>query len=534
MLHALGTFQTCVPLPILPRKPLATYHYLISILATQSKMSTSKGSSSSSSSQQPQQRKRGNAGNFSQTLDAMESQPVKTTPGSNNAPNNTVPSPPKASPARPPPANRTSQRASPGPVRPNPTMVNKPTATSSVLKGNSGHNSTTTTTTTTTPLKQPPTVQQENSNLKQQLDALKRKMLLMQRQMKQHGIPVDISLTNHNKMEKDHQSVSADDDQETVEPMLDLDSHQSAKGLKHRGVKGNITPRLNQPTSGGTVKQPLRHTTIELTPTNTKSESFSSLEDLEDEVLKQPHLPGSEQKVASVDEDDLDDTDHVRQQQERRLLSEPDGIMEEPGGSTPTEDEEFWECVSDRASWLVGLMVFQSFSSFILARNEALLQQHAVIVRFLTMLVGAGGNAGNQACVRVIRGLAVGTISDGNTPTYLRKEFAMGLALSIILGVSGCIRTAVFMTPLLETIAITASLFMIVAISIVLGALLPLGMKRLGIDPAHSSTTIQVVMDITGVTITVWMSALILNSGWFGISDEQILEDIVNSTEFLK
>lgn len=86
----------------------------------------------------------------------------------------------------------------------------------------------------------------------------------------------------------------------------------------------------------------------------------------------------------------------------------------------------------------------------------------------------------------------------------------MGLTLSIILGTAGCIRAAVFLTPFKETVAITSSLFMIVVISIVLGAMMPLAMKRIGIDPAHSSTTIQVVMDILGVSITVWTSTLIL------------------------
>ena len=42
----------------------------------------------------------------------------------------------------------------------------------------------------------------------------------------------------------------------------------------------------------------------------------------------------------------------------------------------------------------------QSCSGFILARNELLLEAHPVIIYFLTMLVGAGGNAGNQASVR--------------------------------------------------------------------------------------------------------------------------------------
>jgi Mg/Co/Ni transporter MgtE len=56
---------------------------------------------------------------------------------------------------------------------------------------------------------------------------------------------------------------------------------------------------------------------------------------------------------------------------------------------------------------------------------------------------------------------------------------------------------------------------MIVIISIILGALMPLGMKKVGIDPAHSSTTIQVVMDILGVSITVWISSLVLDSGFY-------------------
>ena len=70
-------------------------------------------------------------------------------------------------------------------------------------------------------------------------------------------------------------------------------------------------------------------------------------------------------------------------------------------GSCPLEpDISFKDALKDRAKWLVGLLALQSMSGFILARNELLLQTHPVIVYFLTMLVGAGGNAGNQAAVR--------------------------------------------------------------------------------------------------------------------------------------
>ena len=60
----------------------------------------------------------------------------------------------------------------------------------------------------------------------------------------------------------------------------------------------------------------------------------------------------------------------------------------------------FQDAVRSRAYWLVGLLAAQSCSGFILAKNEELLHEHPQIVFFLTMLIGAGGNAGNQASVR--------------------------------------------------------------------------------------------------------------------------------------
>ena len=95
---------------------------------------------------------------------------------------------------------------------------------------------------------------------------------------------------------------------------------------------------------------------------------------------------------------------------------------------------------------------------------------------------------------------------------FLLKEFAVGFFLSVILGIAGWIRAAVFATPFYESMAITSSLFLIVLVSVILGATFPLAMRFVGIDPAHSSTTIQVLMDILGVTITVGVSSLVLGS----------------------
>ena len=112
----------------------------------------------------------------------------------------------------------------------------------------------------------------------------------------------------------------------------------------------------------------------------------------------------------------------------------------------------------------------------------------------------------------VIRGLALGTLNDDTQRQFLNREFKMALALSGVLSVAGFLRAIIFRTPLAEAIAITAALTVIVMTSVCLGAVLPLLLKRLGVDPAHSSTTIQVIMDILGVVLTVVVATTLLDS----------------------
>lgn len=67
----------------------------------------------------------------------------------------------------------------------------------------------------------------------------------------------------------------------------------------------------------------------------------------------------------------------------------------------------------------------------------------------------------------------------------------MATALSIILSVAGFSRAIFFKTALPEALAVTTALSIIVFSSICLGAILPIFLEWIGVDPAHSSTTIQ-------------------------------------------
>jgi hypothetical protein len=109
------------------------------------------------------------------------------------------------------------------------------------------------------------------------------------------------------------------------------------------------------------------------------------------------------------DSNDFSDMESPKPSYDDKFTSIEANLNATEGGRTTKETKDILEegmasgfraMITDRAGWLVGLLVLQSMSSFIIQRNESMLQNHLVIVRFLTMLVGAGGNAGNQASVR--------------------------------------------------------------------------------------------------------------------------------------
>ena len=178
------------------------------------------------------------------------------------------------------------------------------------------------------------------------------------------------------------------------------------------------------------------------------------------------------------------------------------GLLGARQAQQPLELQPFLPRLQKRVTLLVGLLVFQSCSSFILSSYEQLLTQHTVVVFFLTMLVGAGGNAGNQATVLVIRGLATGEITAKTHWRYVVSEARMAIAIALLMVGAGIVRVKAFGYSTTDAVAIGTSLFCIVLSSVVIGAVLPMLLNYVGLDPAHAGATIQVVMDLAGVMIT--------------------------------
>ena len=174
--------------------------------------------------------------------------------------------------------------------------------------------------------------------------------------------------------------------------------------------------------------------------------------------------------------------------------------------------------VWQRLSVLVMLLLLQSTSQFVMEAYESLISANIIIPLFLTMLVGAGGNAGNQAAVHSITGLVTGEYKVGHMMQLLRKELIAGLVSSSCLFCIAFVRVYIYYsgedvqpTPVFTTVfSISLSLFVIVLTSVVLGSMLPFLLASMKINVEHAAPMIQVLMDILGVCISCFTCSLFL------------------------
>jgi magnesium transporter len=156
----------------------------------------------------------------------------------------------------------------------------------------------------------------------------------------------------------------------------------------------------------------------------------------------------------------------------------------------------------ERSKWLIGLLLLQSVSSVIMKRYDDMLSQHVIISLFLTMLIGTGGNAGNQSATLVIRGLATGEIPNNKQWALFWREFSLGTLIAALLSAVSFLRVWTMHSDWGAALAISTSLFCIVLASMALGTLIPLTLNRLKIDPAHSAAPfLATLMDVIGIVI---------------------------------
>ncbi|NML67075.1 magnesium transporter [Hymenobacter sp. RP-2-7] len=212
----------------------------------------------------------------------------------------------------------------------------------------------------------------------------------------------------------------------------------------------------------------------------------------------------------------LDDILSIREEEDTEDIQKFGGseALEEPYLTMP-----LLRLVQKRAGWLVVLFLGELLTASAMQFFEGELQKAIVLVQFIPLIISSGGNSGSQATSLIIRAMALGEFTLSEWWVVLRRELTGGLLLGIILGAVGFGRIAIWqsITPiygphwLLVASTVGVALVGIVLWGSISGSMLPLILKKLGLDPATSSAPfVATLVDVTGLIIYFTVALVLL------------------------
>ncbi len=171
----------------------------------------------------------------------------------------------------------------------------------------------------------------------------------------------------------------------------------------------------------------------------------------------------------------------------------------------------FWTFIRKRLVWLVVLFVGEFFTATALRSYEHIIAAVATLSFYVPLLISTGGNSGSQSASLIIRSLATGEVQVSDWPRIMWRELGQGLVMGLALGGIGAVRVLVWGDGALFALTIFITLIGIVLGGCVVGALCPLLLRRLGLDPATSSAPfIASLVDVLGIVIYFNVAAFLL------------------------
>jgi magnesium transporter len=172
-----------------------------------------------------------------------------------------------------------------------------------------------------------------------------------------------------------------------------------------------------------------------------------------------------------------------------------------------------------RIVWLLILFVGETLTIAAMSSFQKTLEQVLVLSTFIPLIISSGGNSGSQAATLIIQAMALGEVEIKDWWRIASREIISGLLMGFTLGLLGFFIIygghelfGLFGEHYIRIgLAIGAAVIGVVLWGTIMGSMLPLLLKRLGADPAASSTPfIATLVDVTGLLIYFGTAFLLL------------------------
>jgi magnesium transporter len=200
------------------------------------------------------------------------------------------------------------------------------------------------------------------------------------------------------------------------------------------------------------------------------------------------------------------------------LVQEQTEDVQKIGGIEPLDvpyfQTSFLSFIRKRGVWLVVLFIEEFFTQTAMRHYDYVLDAIKGATYYVPLLISTGGNSGGQSSSLIIRGLAVGEIKKGDWWRIFIRELGMGVVLGAMLGFIGMLRVLMYKDQSFKfALTIGLTLVAIVMTGCTVGSMLPLVLKRFGVDPATSSAPfIASLVDVLGIIVFVHVAKVVMAS----------------------
>ena len=175
-------------------------------------------------------------------------------------------------------------------------------------------------------------------------------------------------------------------------------------------------------------------------------------------------------------------------------------------------DISVFKHVKNRLPWLLFMTVMLMITGMLIAQFEKVLSQVIILVAYLPLLMGTGGNTGTQAATLFIRGLSVDEIDLKDVFKVIWKELRVSIILGLILSAFNFAKIMIIdQQPISIALTVALSMVVVIVFAKLLGGMLPMAAKKIGVDPALMATPmISSLTDMVSSCIYLFTASLIL------------------------
>ena len=170
--------------------------------------------------------------------------------------------------------------------------------------------------------------------------------------------------------------------------------------------------------------------------------------------------------------------------------------------------------IRNRLPWLLGIMALYIGAASAIAPFQSVIAAVPVLAVIMPIFSNTGGTVGIQSLTVTIRGLGVGEVTPKDTLKILRKELLAGLGTAVVLAITMVLLSLIWARPQERWVALIAGMVMATntIVAVTLGTLLPMGLKRLKLDPALvSGPLVTTMLDTIGFLTFLSLISLALN-----------------------